>query len=124
MKVRILGNSIRLRLRQKEVCQFQESGEVREVASFGTGNTNKLSFVLKESTCNGFKVAFRSNIVTIEVPKAICDEWTNTGLVGFEEAIDTGGGERISILVEKDFKCLDGSDAENEDAYPNPNAMC
>lgn len=124
MKVRILGNSIRLRLRQNEVCRFQESGEIKEVTSFGRGSPNRLSFVLKKSAHHGFKVAFRSNTVTIEVPETVCDEWVNTSLVGFEEAFDTGGEERISILVEKDFKCMDGSDAENEDAYPNPNAQC
>jgi hypothetical protein len=124
MKVRILGNSIRYRLRQKEVLQFQELGEVREISSFGAGNSDKLSFVLKKSSRTGFKITLWSCTVTIEVPKSVCDEWTNTDLVGFEEDIDTGKGETIKILVEKDFKCLDGSDAENEDAYPNPGVEC
>ena len=124
MKVRILGNSIRFRLRQKEVLQFQEQGEVREITCFGTGSADRLSFVLKESLTKKFQIAFRLNTVTIEVPQSVCDEWTNTGLVGFEESIETGKAEMINILVEKDFKCLDGSDAENEDAYENPNVQC
>src|SRR3954453_12445762 len=110
MKVRILANSIRLRLRQKEVCRFQASGELRETTSFGKDIADRLSFVLKEGSGKEFKISFRSNAVTIEVPKSVCDEWTNTGLVGFEESIDTGKGETIKILVEKDFKCLDGSE--------------
>jgi hypothetical protein len=124
MKVRILGNSIRFRLRQKEVSQFQEKGNFKEIISFGPGNTNQLSFVLKQGSCTALDISFRSNTVTIEVPGSVCNKWTNTGLVGFEGTIDTAAGQTIKILVEKDFKCLDGSDAENEDAYQNPNVQC
>ena len=100
MKVRILGNSIRLRLRQKEVCRFQQSGEVQEKTSFGNGIADRLSFVLKEGTGNEFKISFLLNTVTIEIPKSVSNEWTNTALVGFEESIDTGKGETIKILVD------------------------
>ena len=58
------------------------------------------------------------------MPETICTEWSETELVGFEETIDTGKRETIKLLVEKDFKCLDGTAAENEDAYPNPNVEC
>jgi len=124
MKVRIVGNSIRLRLRQKEVFLFQEKRAFREIISFGPGSAHQLSFVLKKNSGNQFKIAFRRNTVTIEAPESVCNEWTNTDLVGFEESIDTGLGESVRILVEKDFKCLDGSDEENEDAYENPNVHC
>ena len=124
MKVRILGNSIRLRLRQKEVFYFQETGTFTETISFGPGRAYQLSFVLKKSSCNEFKIAFHRNTVTIEAPDSVCNEWTNTDLVGFEECIDTDLEYKVKILVEKDFKCLDGSDAENEGAYENPNVQC
>ena len=124
MKVRISGNSIRFRLKQSEVKQFEQDREIKEITSFGTEQTERLSFVLKEGTTNNFAVTYLLNTVTIEVPRTVCNEWTETGLVGFEQTIDTSKGEAIKILVEKDFKCLDGSDLENEDSFPNPNLHC
>jgi hypothetical protein len=44
--------------------------------------------------------------------------------VDFDAKVDTRKGRTISILVEKDFMCIDGSEAENEGAYPNPLANC
>ena len=36
------------------------------------------------------------------------------------------GNRSLDLIVEKDFACLDLSDADNEDTFPNPNsgAIC
>lgn len=124
MKVRISGNSIRFRLKQSEVKQFHETGEIEEEIIFGSEATEKLSFFLKKGDGSNFELSYMQNLVTVNVPLLICDEWTQTTLVGFEEIINTGKGEIIKVLVEKDFACLDGSDVENEDAFTNPNFHC
>ncbi|MBE7172419.1 MAG: hypothetical protein INR73_17660 [Williamsia sp.] len=124
MKVRISGNSIRFRLKQAEVHRFQQEKEVVEVTAFGPAHADKLSFVLKAGSSNDFSIAYQFNTVTLEVPPRVCHAWTTTELVGFEETIDTGKGEAIKILVEKDFACLDRTDVENEDTYPNPHLSC
>ncbi len=124
MKVRISGNSIRFRVRQHEVKHFKEEGEIKEETSFGFLPADKLSFVLTASKSGRFKITWSSNTVTLQVPEATCEQWTNTDLVGFKEDVTTDGQATVSILVEKDFQCLDGTDAENEDAYPNPNQIC
>lgn len=124
MKVRISGNSIRFRLKQPEVHRFQQTKEVVEVTAFGPASADKISFVLKASNSTGFSITYQSNTVTVEVPPQLCHEWTTTELVGFEQTIDTGKGESIKILVEKDFACLDRTALENEDTYPNPHLPC
>jgi len=124
MKIRISGNSIRFRLKQSEVKQFKEQGEIRETICFGSEAADQLSFVLKAVPSDSFDLSFQSNNIVVQVPQSTGDEWTNTELVGFEEMVDTGRGEQINILVEKDFKCLDGNDIEDADAYPNPNMHC
>lgn len=45
MKVRISGNSIRFCLKQPEVKQFEQVGEMSEVIIFGPAATEKLSFI-------------------------------------------------------------------------------
>ncbi|MDQ6813595.1 MAG: hypothetical protein M3040_07665 [Bacteroidota bacterium] len=124
MKVRISGNNIRFRLKQSEVKRFEQAGEIKEVTVFGREPADALSFILKKGSSGRYKVSYHSNTFLLEVPEQVCARWTSTEIVGFEEAIDTGKGATIKILVEKDFKCLDGSDLENEDAFPNPNLHC
>ena len=124
MKIRIQGNSIRFRLKQQEVKHFREEGEIKEQILFGFLPADKLTFMLKARNSDSFKITWEANVVMLHVPAVTCAQWTNTDLVGFEEEVTTGQGETIKVLVEKDFKCLDGSDVDNEDAYPNPSQYC
>jgi hypothetical protein len=123
MKIRIQGNSIRFRLKQTEVKRFSEMGEITETTYFGVLPADKFLFVLKRGSSNDFKISFRTNTVTVEMPAAMCVKWTATDLVGVEEVI-TAGAESIKVQVEKDFQCMDGTEADNKDAYPNPNNVC
>ncbi len=123
MKIRILKNSIRFRLKQPEVEEFRQKGIVMEVLEFGEEAKDKLSFGLAISTGKALSASFRLNTTTIHVPGFMADEWTGTEMVGFDGKIDTGMGKTINVLVEKDFKCLDERD-DDEGAYPNPNKSC
>ena len=35
-----------------------------------------------------------------------------------------GSHGTLDVLLEKDFACLDRSDEENSDTFPNPNEAC
>ncbi|MCW3114026.1 MAG: hypothetical protein JWR18_2422 [Segetibacter sp.] len=120
MKVRISGNNIRFRLKQSEVKTFRQEGRVSQVTAFGFAPDDTLSFTLLASPGNVFNISKSPNAVSVEVPETIREKWTATDMVGFEEKIETGKGKTITVLVEKDFTCLDGSDIENADSYPNP----
>lgn len=120
MKVRILANSLRFRLKQPEVSHFHRYGKVTEALEFGTDPAGQLRFVLEISAGVHLTVGFQSNTTTIGVPRALAEEWAHTELVGFDGKIDTGRGRVIEVLVEKDLRCLDGRADENEGTYPNP----
>jgi hypothetical protein len=120
MKVRIQKNSLRFRLKQPEVNQFQQTGKVSEVLEFGANAENKLSFTLEAFNEADLAVQFKANTTTIFVPSTLAEEWTTSDLVGFDGMIDTDKGRRISILVEKDFVCMDGREEDNVGSYPNP----
>ena len=49
----------------------------------------------------------------------------STKQVGVYGHLDVWNGG-LALLFEKDFACLDGTDAGNEDTFPNPNvgAVC
>jgi len=124
MKIRIQSNSIRYRLRQPEVEGFRKYGSVSETVQLGNESTDRLKFILERSLDNEIKVQFKNLTTTIYVPQAMANEWTDTDLVGFDAIIEIGNQDGLKILVEKDFKCLDGSDEENVGAYPNPAKQC
>jgi hypothetical protein len=35
-----------------------------------------------------------------------------------------GNGQSLKLLLEKDFVCLDHTDEDQSDNYPNPNKTC
>jgi hypothetical protein len=124
MKVRLLENSLRFRLRQPEVNQFAETGKVIQTTEFGPTSSDALSFMLEVTKEQELAVKFEDNKVTIGVPEHLAKTWISTDMVGFDGKIATGKGKFIDVLVEKDFACLDAPEEENIGAYPNPNAVC
>lgn len=125
MKIRIQGNSLRYRLREPEVAEFKRAGRVSEAIQLGPGADDQLRFVLQASADNStITVLCSGKTTTICVPLPVAHKWTDTDLVGFDAAIEAGAGKPLKILVEKDFKCLNGPEEENEGAYPNPMKHC
>ena len=123
MKLRIKGNSIRLRLTKTEIIDFGEHGMIEERTDFPNG-----SFLLY--TLEGRKgidqlgAEFSENKLTVYVPMAILKHWTTTDEVGFNTKINTGAGKELFLLIEKDWVCLDNTFEDQRDNFPNPNAVC
>ena len=124
MKIRIQGNSIRYRLKEPEVADFKKYGSITETIQLGEEAHQQLHFQLHTSDKNTITINFSSNITILEVPREMAHKWTETDLVGFDAIIDIGRDKALKVLVEKDFKCLDGNESENEGAYPNPKENC
>jgi hypothetical protein len=60
----------------------------------------------------------------VRVPEAVAERWVTTEQVGFRESVRPQEGVLLTVLVEKDFACLDPTDEDQTDAYPNPNTTC
>jgi hypothetical protein len=121
MKVRISGNKIRFRLRKQEVSALEEKGTLTEVLEFGSSAGDQLIFILQSSESPESKIEFNLGTTTVLLPKGVAEELSQTDRVGFDFDINTGMDKSVYVLIEKDFNCLDGSDADNEDTYANPN---
>jgi hypothetical protein len=124
MKIRIHANSIRYRLREPEVQAFKNFHAVSESIHLGFNTSQVLQFNLRKSDHAEITLEYEDQTTTIYVPETIANRWTDTDQVGFDAMIETGNGQLLKILVEKDFKCLDGSDEDNVGAYPNPAEHC
>lgn len=68
--------------------------------------------------------SFLENTITVFVPEKIAREWTATEVVGYNYTIPLENGAALSMLIEKDFVCLDHTFEDQSDNYPNPNKTC
>ena len=123
MKLRIKGNSIRLRLLRTEVEQFAAERAISDEINFGA---NALRYTVAMSPdAESISAEFAGNEIIISVPEADARRWTAGDEVGFEVAQSIGADTPLTIIVEKDFVCIDRpDDPDRENAYPNPNTEC
>ncbi len=106
MKLRLRENSIRLRLLQSEIKMLHDDGFVSEKIRFATQQT--LTYTIRASEIiQEIAAQFENEEITIEVPKLLADEWTQTECVGLEGEQKIDGNLSLKILLEKDFVCLD-----------------
>lgn len=123
MKLRIKGNSIRIRILKSEVERFAAEGRIVDELSFGASS---LRYSLQTSReAEAVHARFEDSEIAIIVPEVLASEWTSSEMVGFDVEQPVAGGATLSILVEKDFVCIDRpDDPDRADAYPNPSLEC
>ncbi|MFZ9388259.1 MAG: DUF7009 family protein [Chitinophagaceae bacterium] len=123
MKIRIKGNSIRYRLTKTEIANFGKLGYVEEETRFLNGPSFHYRLERRPGITS-LDASYTENRICIYVPEPIASEWTATEVVGFNHTLDTGGGNKLFLLIEKDFVCLDHTFEDQSDNYPNPNKTC
>lgn len=122
MKLRVKNNSVRLRLTRSEVARFNDSGRVEEAIEFGINPHRRFIYALESGAeTETMRAAIENNRITIFVPKAQADEWTQTARVEMEAEQEIGGGKTLRLLIEKDFACLEPRAGEEDaDTFPHP----
>ena len=121
MKLRILDNSIRLRLTQSEVDTAKADGLVRGRVQFAGSNT--FDYVLESSPATVKPEAHISNnVLTVRVPKMDIEVWAASQQVSIRSDQLLDDGEQLRILIEKDFQCLAPRDEDESDMFPHPDA--
>jgi hypothetical protein len=122
MKVRIKGNSVRYRLAKSEVRKLKDEGIVEESTHF-PGQV-KFSYVLQaDDSVDALTADFSDNRMTIRIPAREAQVWYDSNRVGYNGGLPIDNGEHLSLLVEKDFQCLDETHEDQTDNYPNPLAQ-
>lgn len=120
MKLRIKGNTLRLRLTQPEVDQLRDTGRVSEVVRFAPGQ--RMTYMLEATRgVDQLRATYDGEHVVVRVPHEWTTDWPTSDRVGFEGEQAIEPGVTLSLLVEKDFQCLHKED-DNRDphAYPHP----
>jgi len=123
MKLRLRGNSIRLRLKRGEVDRLAAGSTLVEETQFPG---SALSYSLGLSDNDDMLASFDNGSIAISMPKEIIPEWADTDLVSLYSEITLADDSQLVVLVEKDFSCLEPGhhrDCDDDaDTYPHPSA--
>ena len=123
MKLRIKGNSLRFRLSRSEVARLLAGDRLEETVHFTPEASAKFTYALQqEPSVSRPTVQYTDSRVAVLIPAEQANAWGATDQVGIAEDISLGSFGSLALLIEKDFACLDRSEEDNEDTFPNPNA--
>lgn len=122
MKIRIKGNSLRIRLSRSEVDKLAKEGLLEEQTSFGR---NTLVYTLQSIPGGGqLSADFVENKITMYVPASLIKDWPENDLVGFDANIPISDTASLYLLLEKDFVCTSETTEDQSDNFENPNKIC
>ena len=123
MKLRIKGDSLRLRVSRSEVARLLAGDCLEDTIHFTPETRAKFTYALQqEPLVSRPTVQYAGSKVTILVPADQANDWGITDRVEIAEDINLGSAGTLALLIEKDFACLDRSDEDNQDTFPNPSA--
>jgi hypothetical protein len=120
MKLRITSKSLRLRVSKSDLARLMQSGRIEETIQFTAHPEAKLSYALEQSeTEPKVSILYRPQSVTVSIPASAARDWASGSGVGIYGDADVADS-KLAVIVEKDFACLDQSDRDNIDNFPNP----
>jgi hypothetical protein len=119
MKLRIKGNSMRLRISPSEMKRLLSEGRIEETIHFGPEPDARLTYALEQSASKiEMAVRYRPQEVTVILSTENARSWAEGDEVGIYGSFNVGHGQ-LELVIEKDFACLDRREG-NEDTFPNP----
>jgi hypothetical protein len=116
MKLRIQGNSLRLRLTRSEVVGLHRNGVIEETTQFSIGGS--LTYrIQRRASIQNIQAEVADRTITVYVPAGALDAWATSDDVGLAARDGV-----LKIAIEKDFRCLTRPREEEgeADAYPHP----
>lgn len=121
MKMRIKGNSLRIRLTKPEVGKLADTGFLEEQTLFAG---SKFVYALQSVDRNELWATLDTNKITMFVPSELIREWPQNNVVGFNANMPVSENDTLYLLLEKDFACIDEPIEAQTDHYENPNKTC
>ena len=119
MKLRIHGNSIRIRLTQTEVKRLAAGERIEQMTEFSAGSA-LVSSIEAASNISSPNASFGDGRITLRVPFERVRKWAQSDEVGIESNQPIGRERDLQLLIEKDYECLHSRAQGELDAFPNP----
>jgi hypothetical protein len=123
MKLRIKGNSLRLRVSRSEFARLLKRDRLEETIHFAPQANAKLTYALEQTASTSAPtLRYTQNNVTVRIPADQANTWCVSDQVGIVASLSGGSFGFLDVLIERDFACLDRNGEDNEDTFANPNA--
>ena len=120
MKLRIKGNSLRLRVSRSELARFLDGERIEETIQFTRAPEASLTYALESAVqVAPVRVQYESQRIRVILSEDQGGIWGAESEVGVYSTLDIGEAGSLAVIVEKDFACLDSSE-DNSDAFANP----
>jgi hypothetical protein len=125
MKLRLLEDSIRLRLSRNEVVAADKQGLVEGQTRFPDGSVFTFALEAVENSSDAGASYARGRMV-VKLPAAEISVWANDdAAVSLHGELNLPVGGPLKLLVEKDFRCLSPRDDEDQSSlFTNPEGSC
>ena len=114
MKLRLLDDSIRLRLSRNEVVAADEQGIVEGQTRFPDGSVFTFALEALENS-SAASASYASDRLVVKLPAPEIAAWANDdAAVSLHGELELPLGGHLKLLVEKDFRCVSPRDDEDQ----------
>lgn len=116
MKLRLRGNSIRLRLNRREVAELASGAVLTDRVDFP--GDRALSYILEASAQASPQATFCDSAIRVCASKTAVEEWAAGNSIGIYFELPANGTV-LKVAIEKDLECIDGPlDERDPEAFP------
>ncbi len=125
MKLRLAAQALRLRILRSELAALEAGGSLQESVRLAPGALGSITYSLAvagQEQNSEVQVVCVCGDVRVTVSRKVFARWCMPEENGIYVRVDTGTGEPLKVVIEKDFACLDSSDADNRDTFEHPHA--
>ena len=115
MKLRCSENSIRLRLRKSEIEKLKEVHTLKENVQVGL---SVFSYGIGKTDAATVHATFEDGCILLHVPEEEMLQWINDAeqvSVSVKQLLKNG--QHLSILIEKDFPCINRPEENKADTF-------
>ena len=121
MKLRLKGNSLRLRVTPSELQRLHLGERIQEEIVFSSDPEARLKYILEVGSHSPpVQVSFASPEIVVSISQDQMTSWSGEHQVGIYVSLPLAEEKALEVSIEKDFACLDLTDKENEDTFANP----
>ena len=118
MKIRILNNSIRLRLSQPEINSLLKGEMVEGKLSFPKGGSWKYQLTPKKQDPL-FEIQYTGDGINLLINSNEVEGFSSDDVIANESTLSTPDGA-LKILVEKGCKCLSSREEDQSQLFAHP----
>jgi hypothetical protein len=123
MKLRIKGDSFRLRVSRSELDRLLRGEQIEETIHFAPQPDAHLTYALaRAADGDATGVRYSPGQVTVVLAPGDLNAWQNSGQVGIYTSVNVGPATSLELIIEKDYACLDRGGEDNADSFENPHA--